>query len=397
MKPADGALLPDVPAVGDLSYSAWARIRSCLLKAAYSYDASTSGLDRGSAYSAIGSARHKLVDLVSDGLSAGLPRPSLEWVRTSFDGLLSHERALLAAQWHPAEVPPIRSWPDVALTRGRLARDLGRIDGAQWPAASSTPLPAVHKTPPANLPNPAPRLPGLGESITELTLRDDERHLLGRLDRLENRSGVAVVVDLKAGIGVSPDELASAHRRQMLFYAGLVEATFGVWPELELIPAVGGRVQVTYTADDVDEVRNAAAADRAALNAATGDGGLLVSTQASIAKCSWCAYQVVCPALADQWSGLVATRATPPGRAVSLAVGEVQEVRRHDSSTDIVVRQPDHRTAPAGDVVVTRLPESLAVAVGTDIAISRVSPAGSDRVLRAEWDSVIWQLPVEGA
>ncbi len=397
MKPTGEALLPDVPAVGDLSYTAWARIRSCLLKAAYSYDAFTNWLDRGSVYSAVGSARHKLVELVADGRSAGLPAPSFDWVRTRFDALLSDERALLTEQWHPAEVPPIRSWPDVALTRGRLARDLGTIDGVQWPATDPAPTRAVHGAPPAHLANLAPPLPGPGESAIEVTLRDGERHLLGRLDRLENRSGVAVVVDLKAGIGTSADELASMHRRQMLFYAGLVQANFGVWPELELSPAVGGRVQVTYTSNDVYEVRTAAVADRAALNAAIAAGGLPASTQASIEKCSWCAYQVVCPALADQWSGLMTAHAERPMRAVSLAVGEVQEVRRHHSSTDVLIRQQDHRTAPAGDVVVTRLPGDLEVAVGIDIAISRVSPAGSDRVLRAEWDSIIWQGPVEGA
>lgn len=378
-----------VEAVDDLSYSGWSRIRTCLLRAAFALDPATSGLDRGNLYSAIGNARHRLVELVAEGRRGGRPVPGTSWVRDQFDQLVSAERARLIEQWYPAEVPQIRSWPDVALTRAKMARELGAAHGPAWP---DVPQPLQHKSNDAGQfgPSAVPELPSPGEITVEATLRDAKRGLWGRIDRIENRSGVIAVVDLKSGIGVSDAVLIERHRLQLLFYAGLVNASYGIWPTLELVPLTGGPVRLEYEQGDVESVRAAAVADRAAFNAAIAAGDLAHSVTVSAERCAWCPYQPVCPALRSQWPQVTSPGGAPPGRSLSITKGRVKEVRAHHSSTDVVITQSDKLTAPAGDVTVTRLPPRIETSIGSELAVCRVSPAGSDSVLRAQWDSTYW-------
>jgi len=69
-------------------------------------------------------------------------------------------------------------------------------------------------------------------------------------------------------------------------------------------------------------------------------------------------------------------------------------VNRHEFDTDhgrtVSENQPQQLTAPAGEVFVTRLPPGFSPSVGDELTVSRVSPAGSDRVVRAQWDSLYW-------
>lgn len=382
--------------VNDLSYSGWSRIRACPLRAAFALDPTTTDLDRGNQYSAIGNARHRLIELVAMGRREGRPDPNRRWVRGQFDRCVSMERDRLTQQWSPAEVPPVRSWPDIALTRAKISMELGTEDGPDWPEPH-IPLPHAGGSAGTFYPPPTvPVLPGPGEVATEVTLRDAKRALWGRIDRLENRSGVIVVVDFKSGIGASRQQLVERHRPQLLFYAGLARESFGVWPELELVPVNGEPVHLEYDRTDVESVRGAADADRAAFNAAAAEGKLAGVVQASAERCAWCPFQPVCPALLSQWS-TVSSGAAPLGRSVSLATGRVQEVRHHHSSTDVVLKQPQQLTAPAGEVVVTRLPPGLTTSIGDDLTVSRVSPAGSDRVVRAQWDSLYWTTALANA
>jgi CRISPR/Cas system-associated exonuclease Cas4 (RecB family) len=363
-----------------------------MLKAAFSADPVTRRLNRGSLYSAIGNARHTLVELVSEGCTEGRARPSRNWVRDQFGRLLTHERENLVVQWSPADVPSVRNWPDVALTRARLVRELGTANGAMWPDLNSVKDPVRQPTYPddTSLRPHNPALPRRGESVVEVAVRDAGRGLWGRIDRLENRSGAVVVVDLKSGIGVPGDQLAQQHRMQMLFYAGVVQAAYGIWPLLEVVPVDGSSVQIEYQPSDVESVRASALRDRRGLDAALAARTIAASVQPTASRCAWCPFQVVCPSLLNQWKSVAAQANEPLKRAVSLCRGEVREVRKHLSSTDIVISQLEELTAPAGEVTVTRLPAGLEAAVGDSVAISRLSPAGSDRVLRAQWDSVLW-------
>lgn len=358
-------------------------------------DERTRMLDRGGVRSAIGSARHRLVELVAEGCRDGREAPLSSWVRSQFDHLLNEERVKLQQQWSPAEVPPIRTWPDIALTRARLARALGSADGTPWPERSS---PGLHgggaAGPPAQLvPRSNPKPLNLGEVKVEMTLRDFERGFWGRIDRLENRSGTLTVVDLKSGIGLLSEQLADRHRAQMLFYAGLVEATFGTWPELELVPVDGSPIPIDYQPADAEAVRAAAAEDRAALNAVTSRGSLPTDAQATPLRCAWCPFQVVCPVFVESWPAFASPDSPPLHRAVSLVRGEVKEVRNRESATELVISQTKDLTAAAGDVIVTRLPPGPWAEVGSEVAVSRVAPSSSDRVLRATWGSLIWPVP----
>ena len=380
---------PVVDAVGDLSYSGWSRIRTCLLRAAFALDPATKHLNRGGLHAAVGNARHRLIELVADGRRDGRADPSTVWVKTQFDRLLSDEGARLAAQWFPSEVPPVRGWPDVALTKARLARELGVAGGLDWPPQEA--LPPRAKPPADQSQGPTPQEPPEpGHAFAEETLRDHERGFWGKIDRIENRAGTIVLVDFKSGLGASNDQLIERYRLQMLFYAGLVKAAYGVWPKVELVPVSGGAIAIEYDPLDAESVRAEAAADRTALNRAIASGGLVTSAQPSVTKCGWCPFQVVCPALLSQWPSIATPGNVPLHRAISLARGEVREVHSHHASTDVVIAQPDELTAPAGEVTVTRLPPGLLTDVGAPFAVSRVSPAGSDRVLRARWDSLIW-------
>jgi hypothetical protein len=370
-------------------------MRACRLKAAFSMDERTKTLERGGVRSAIGNARHRLAELVETGRRDGRATPESGWVRSQFDLLLNEERTDLQAQWSPAEVPPIRLWPDVALTKAKLARALGSPDGSPWPGLANERLrgnggPASGGRSAAHR-NPDP--PEIDEAKVEITLRDPDRGFWGRIDRLENKAGTLTVVDLKSGIGVPHDQLADRHRTQMLFYAGLVQAAFEVWPRLELAPVDGSTVVLDYKHADVEGVRAEAAEDRSALNAAVSRGTLRTGIQATAARCAWCPFQVVCPALVEGWSSLAPPDNVPLHRAVSLVRGEVREVKSHESSTELVIRQREALTAPAGDVIVTRLPPGSWAAPGAYVAVSRVAPSGNDSVLRATWDSLIWPEP----
>ena len=377
---------PDCAPVGVLSYSEWSRLRSCNLKAAFARDPSTRSWDRGGVLSGVGSARHRLVEEVAAAQAAGLGSPTNALVRSRFDTLLAAERDRLARQWSPAEVPPVKQWPDVVYVRTRLATDLGTGNREAWPETDSPAHPTGESTSRPGASGTKAR-PGDGEHLVEAWLDDAERALVGRVDRLDNRAGGLVVVDLKSGVGKSPEELVTRHRDQMLFYAGLVEATHGEWPGLELNPVEGSAVAVTYCHLEVDEMRDAAQTDRAAFNARLGAGHLSANAQPSQARCNWCPFQVVCPALQARWPEPTISDGPPSLRALSLVAGTVQSVRRATASIDVVVVQEAFLSLSPGPVTITRLPAALQVDIGDGLVVAGAEIAGGARVLRARWDS----------
>lgn len=134
--------------------------------------------------------------------------------------------------------------------------------------------------------------------------------------------------------------MVDQHRTQLLFYAGLVQATFDEWPELELAPVGTARVQVSYQPEEVE----AALADREALNESLLSANVAASVHATARRCGWCSFQVVRPVLLDEWDTLEATAEAPLHRAVSLARGVVREVRSGTASTDAVITQERNLT-----------------------------------------------------
>jgi hypothetical protein len=311
------------------------------------------------------------------------------------DALLSGERDRLVQEWAPALVPPVRQWPDTAYVKTRLARDLGTGDSSGWPDPDAPAQGAEDENnpwPPAEHvahPSPAP-----GEALVELWVEDISRQFRGRLDRLENRGGRLVVIDLKSGIGSTPSDLVTRFRDQMLFYAGLVQAAYDEWPELELQPASGAPVPVSYGAAEVETLRSAVAEDRDDFNAAVMADGLVEVSTPSLQACSWCPFQVVCPALSSNWEMVTEGGPVSPNRALSLAAGVVQTIRHTPIATDVVIAQDRHLSAPAGEVSVTRLPAEFGVSTGDAVVVAGAEISGGSAVLRARWDTRIRVDPV---
>ncbi len=381
---------PHCEPVGPVSYSEWARIRTCNLRAAFARDAGTKHWLRGTTWSAVGNARHHLAEEVQAGRATGLPPPSSAWVRARMDALLSGERDRLVQEWAPALVPPVHQWPDTVYVKARLARDLGTGGGSGWPDPK---LPAQgaddeNSAGPAAKDAGHPSL-GPGETLVELWVEDVPRQLRGRLDRLENRHGRLAVIDLKSGIGSTPSDPVTRFRDQMLFYAGLVQAAYGEWPELELQPMTGPSVPVTYSPTEAKAMRRAVADDRDAFNAAVAAHALVNASTPSLRACSWCPFQVVCPALSSNWEKVTPERQEAPVKGFSLAAGIVQTVRHTPDTTDVVIAQDRDLSTPAGEVSVTRLPAELSVRSGDALAVAGAEVSGGSGVLRARWDTRI--------
>ena len=380
-------LVPECEPLNYVSYSEWSRLRSCPLKAAFARDARSTGWIRGGIWSAAGNARHRLVEEIDVATRSGLNEPTSTWVRTRFDLLLGWERDRLVEQWKPASVPPVKQWPDVVYVRTRLASRLGGGDGTDWPDPNAPVAGDQHSSGGATWHEPIAQRPAAAEHAVEVWVQDDERMLRGRVDRLEDREGRLVVVDLKAGVGASPAELVSRHRDQLLFYAALVESAYGEWPDLELHPASDLPVPIPYEVAEVEEIRTAVEHDRASFNAALDAGGLFAAARPGATTCAWCPFQVVCPALFHGWGAVVAELEGSGSRAVSLAAGTVRTIRRFASATDVIIEQDVDLSVPSGQVSVTRLPAALEVEVGDGLVVCGAEVAGGSQVLRARWDS----------
>lgn len=384
---------PNCEPLGRVSYTEWSRVRACVLRSAFARQPKSRTWERGSTWTAVGNARHRLLEEIQEAQRDGRGAPSAIWVRTRFDALLGFERAQLLEQWSPAAVPPVKRWPDPVFVKARMAHELGIGENdSAWPdpespvemggpAGYSRPTEVVHAT-----------APGRGSYRVEEWLSDEVRNLHGRVDRLENRDGHLVVVDFKTGIGTPSEELQTRHRDQMLFYAGLVEAVYSEWPLLELHPASGPPISISYTPADVEQLRGVVDQDRTNFNVALEAGALTSSSQPSLTACSWCPFQVVCPALVSEWNATVSPSG-PPSRAISLVAGRVTTVREAPLAKDVVINQPADLSVSAGEVYVTRLPVGLGVDPGDFIVIAGAEIAGGPRVLRARWDSRVRVVP----
>jgi len=372
-----------------MSYSAWSRLAKCHLRQVFSRDPLKKYLDRTTPSAAVGRARHAIEDLVAEARRGGAESPDRSWVRDAFNELLAAEHERLAQEWHPAAVPPLRQWPGVGLARARVVRSLGVEGGARW-----APLGSVRKrggslgAPPDAKAGRSMNLPR--GTLSEVRLSDDGRALFGVLDRLENRGGELVVVDLKSGIGIDSGVLVESHRAQLLFYAGLVHANYGVWPVLELLPITGPPVRISYLANEAVEVREQAQESRARFNQAVAVGDSEAMGAPSLSNCHDCPFTVVCRPFAKHWADMVASVSIQERASVSIVQGVVSARRVNAVGLGVTVNQAQGFTAPAGVVEVVGLPQQLEVHVGNTLSIARVAPAGAANVLRARWNSSMW-------
>lgn len=377
--------------ISELAFTGWQRVRGCSLRGVFAQDGAIKDLDRSGLAAAVGRARHALVEYVDARRRERWDAPNPDWVRRAFHELLVIERSKLAVSWRPAEIPQVRRWPGLNLVEARLVRDLSGIGTPAWADGVSVKESVTRDgSKSGHTPRSAQRTLPPGRRMTEVVVRDEGRRLWGRLDRVERRDDKYAVVDLKLGIGLEREEIVARHREQMLFYAGLVESEYGVWPTLEIHAIAGPPLLIQYSAGEVDALRASVEEDRQRFNHQVENTLALATADASLKHCLNCPFKVVCPSFAENWAEITSEATTTTRMRLSLARGVVIEGHVTSSFAQVEIEQEAAYTAPEGRVMVTGLPVGLEVPRGTVLAVSRVAPANSDSVLRANWDSAIW-------
>lgn len=386
-------LTPSCEKIDWLSYSGLAKLRRCALSAAFARDSATKHWSRSSPGSCLGTARHQIVEEITLGLERGLDAPSAEWISKRFDYLLADQARRLASDWAPAGVPSIRRWSDVAYVRARLLRQFagpGDNECSEWPSYDAQ---RPRKWPGGDSHFQPPLHPEVGTTLSEVWLQDPDRKLHGQIDQLVNRDGSLIVVDMKSGVGVDANTLLQRHREQMLFYAGLVESSFGAWPELEIASANDATIPVPYSPSEVDSLRSDAVNERVSFNDGLDRKDMLTTCSVSLEVCAWCPFQVACGPFQESWFHLAEITPSDEMRSISLVGGLVQNVSSSESSVDVHISHMLGLGDVNGSVVVTRLPAGLEMAAGDVLVIAGIETSSASHVLRARWDSRIRVIP----
>ena len=231
--------------------------------------------------------------------------------------------------------------------------------------------------------NPA-EPPQPGAPYVEVTLIDTANRLVGRLDHVEARDSGVAVVDFKS-LGGASEGLSDEVRIQLLYYAGLVETAWGMWPMLAVSRPGRPEDPVTYTRAEAIAVRTEAIAFLDAWNADVA----LTDVDPGVPRCNWCEYQAICPLFRVSFPAEF--NADPQStRAHSLAAGKVRAVTgRGGRDLRVTIAQAEDLTCPAGEVTIARLPGDLEVEADDWIAVARVDRGGGDLTVRAAWNSLI--------
>jgi CRISPR/Cas system-associated exonuclease Cas4 (RecB family) len=228
----DGQVKPNPSAIGLCSPTLAKKLDTCGYMVAFSRDQVFDGLDRPNMFSSLGSASHALIEKAHRGFFNDVPEEELGGaVSAQWDIAIESENALLVSAWAPSEPPLLRDWRGYQITRSktrkRVLKDIRRF-------------------------RENPGSGGRGP-VVEQRLEDSEKGLRGKPDRIEWHQGVPVVVDVKAGLeqeGIRPDQ-----RRQLLFYAHLVNIVHGVAPQTIVVESPGGeRWSSSVGVDEVEEL-----------------------------------------------------------------------------------------------------------------------------------------------
>jgi CRISPR/Cas system-associated exonuclease Cas4 (RecB family) len=364
----DVEVAPTAAAAERLSPSAINSLLSCPRRLAYSRDPNTSTWRRPTPRTALGVVAHALTEAAAiEDMPTGI-EDRAAWLESRWELLVAEQVDRLAAAWPNRTIPTPVAWPGYAITKVRLVRLLTR----KPPGPASHPTVRGDRS--ASVPTgttalgKAPPLPWVERVL-------HSGHLFGTPDLVEEVDGTLRLVDLKAGVHQS--ETTPAQRRQLLLYAGLVQAALGRLPDVCAIrDARGAETTITIDQAAVDTVLTEAEDARQAFNKslASSQGPPAVP---STENCRWCDFRVVCseywrnresdwPSTAGDTIGTV-TGATPPYVQIKLFEGD--ESHR-------VILEPDERTAVSGD---------LLVLVDTERAGFQTS--------RPRWDSRIRVIP----
>jgi CRISPR/Cas system-associated exonuclease Cas4 (RecB family) len=364
----DLEVAPTVSAAESLSPSALNSLLACPRRLAYSRDPNTRTWSRPTPRTALGVVAHALTEAAA---TKDLPEQTDErsaWLETRWDLLVAEQVDRLATAWPNRAVPPPSAWPGYAITKVRLIRRLTRDapDRANHPGQSSD-LPGTRPSA-TTAANTAPPLPWV-----ERTLQSD--HPFGTPDLVEEVGGELRVVDLKAG--VHQHEPTPDQRRQLLVYAGLVQAVLGRLPDVCVIrDARGAETTINVSEPDVDKVRGEAEVARQAFNSSlTSPRG--APAVPSKENCRWCDFRIVC---SEYWrnreSDWPSTAGDTVGTVTSTSPPYTQIQLLDRNETHRVILGPYDETGADGD---------LLVLVNTERAGFQTS--------RPRWDSHVRVVP----
>lgn len=366
-------ILPNPRPLDLVSYSLCAAHRRCPLSVAYSRDSRFSLLNRPRPFASLGNVVHSVVERVGrnqyGGIESSEPR---EIVKEVWDQEVMKQYKLLATSWTPAEPPSPPEWPQYALTRTRIIREMApkvRLDlmvrpapdGQRYEDQGIGPLP-----------------------WREREIIDEVRRIRGRPDRVEMRENEIWVVDIKTG--AHQDEPSDEQVWQLLLYAHLVQSKTGTLPSgAAIVVPGGGEFPISVSQEGVDAVVSEAVAIKEDFNrqrVAAVNG--LIGTP-SETSCGYCSFRLICPsyveACEEDWKVLNTLTGV-----VTSVVGEWPWL-----TMEVEVQWPRWRQGQLTRIVDVSWPEE--VSPGRSVALTGFKSRHDWSLVRGEWDSISYVFP----
>jgi len=340
------------------------QLRKCGLALAFRRDLRFSPAERPTPGAALGTVAHAVLELVGTGAVDDVPEDGL---RGRLEELWATEVAKRSVEFETAESltapPPPEEWPRYFLVRSRVIRRAADI-------ATRRRVPARN----------GPSTDGLKVAV-EGELRAGGGLLRGRPDRVETSSDGIVVVDLKTG--ALDDDVKPEHRRQLLFYAALVQRDRGVWPTRAAIEGVDGRRRsIDVDPGEAEAVVDEALALLRRFNEATADGTTDGLAAPSADSCRFCAFAGACPA----FLGAVDPSWDMPGVAFS---GLVDSVSSHDG-VGVVTVSGTTGAVQGGTARLLGVPAPLLPSLGSWVSVVRAVTTAGQRDFRSRWETQLW-------
>lgn len=201
--------------------------------------------------------------------------------------------------------------------------------------------------------------------VCEVDLADGTGQVRGTLDLVLRHPESSWVVDYKTGAAGSDGSAAPAYRSQMLLYAALEQQTTGVWPhQATLLSGRDGRIDIQIVVEECERL----------LDEARGLAARIAADEApcfpSPEHCRWCELGPTCGCFweeaSDAWAddGIHAVRGLVTNDPEANAAGT--------SAVTITATHGTHR----GDALVTRVPTSAAMHVGTEVGFTQLRALG---------------------
>lgn len=252
--------------------SLW-RLMLCKLQFAHDRDSAVAKkFKRGNTFTALGSAAHKLEELVHKGEfdateDSAIPSAVIE----SWNQLIDNELIHLQAQW--PEYEPLRP------------RDLPKYAHV-FCNATDRAIDLVRRR--------RARNPGGPRIEVEKTLVDETLRIEGRPDRYVVTGNSFSVVDIKSGAASA--EIQPAHRHQLLTYRHLISEATGLTPTSIQVQDVEGNLTEEHVTPEVVATHIARVVNsRDDFLTILGDAaGFSRHAQPSSDSCRFCNYRVIC-------------------------------------------------------------------------------------------------------